>query len=101
MDRPNQHTIPRHFRAGQKSPGVRPVGANIGSLANIGIVVGKGGIDIIPPGIRRGGAGTAGIFPLGFGGQDIGPARGQVVCLLLVQALQKDLNIVPTDLFHR
>ena len=44
---------------------------------------------------------TAGIFPLGFGGQDIGPSLGQVIRLLLVQALQKDLNIVPAEMFHR
>ena len=39
----------------EKSPGVHPVGADIRSLADIVIVVGKRSIDIVPPGI--GGAG--------------------------------------------
>ena len=67
------------------------------------LVIGFGGVDRGPPRIRRGRSRPAGVFPLGFGGQGVGPARGQTagVALEFVEAFEKELNVVPGNPFHR
>ena len=63
----------------KKAPRVGCVITHFTGLTNsAGIVVRPSGVTIIPPGICRSRARPAGVFPLSFGGQDIGPASREV-----------------------
>ena len=88
----------------EKAPGVGPVLSHFLGLTNsTGTVIGMGGVDIITPGVNRGGAGTAGIFPLGFRGQDIGPVRGDTAGIAFPdgQLFTKSQGFRPVQIFHR
>ena len=87
-----------------KAPGVGGVLANVAGLTDSAcLVIGLGGVDRGAPPVGGGGSRPAGVFPLGFGGQGIGPARGQAVGVALefVEAFEKDLSIVPRNLLDR
>ncbi len=95
----------------EKAPGVGPVLPHFPGLLKITtgipisvpVIIGVGGVDIITPGVNRGGAGTAGIFPLGFRGQDIGPVRGDTTGIAFPdgQLFTKSQGFRPVQIFHR
>jgi hypothetical protein len=68
----------------KKAPGVGCILPHINGLIGIisrgtitiPVIIGMGGIDIIPPGIKRSRTCPTGIFPLSFGGKYILPSRG-------------------------
>ena len=60
-------------------------------------------IDIIPPRICRSGTGPAGVFPLSLARKDIRVQThaGRLAASRCVEACEKNLYIVPRNLFHR
>ena len=62
----------------------------------VAVVVHLIGGDVLPEVKRGGGSGTAGVFPLGFGGQ----AQLQFG-FHAVELVDEALRVVPTDIFYR
>ena len=95
----------------KKAPGVGPILPQLSGLfkitscimCTIPVIIGTGGIDIISPRVDRGSTGPAGIFPLGFRGQGIFPARRQATGGLLygIELGKEDLGIRPGYYLHR
>ena len=78
----------------KKAPGVGTVLAHISSSINISIIIRIARTNAIPPRVRRGGACSAGILPLGFRGQYIHPTLRDIAGLLAIQTDEEFLNVI-------
>ena len=95
----HSHTLPC---ISKKPQGFALYGPHLGLVGIIAMVpIGIRCTNRISPRVRRGRACPAGILPLRFRGQYIGPTIGKVVCLLLIQAGKEYLDIIPGYFFYR